>query len=60
MPRKTTMNSIFVAIKSVYESASIDELRILARDEYDIDAKDKSKEELIDEMMSVEQSNYFK
>jgi len=54
------MNSIFVAIKSVYEGASIDELRILARDEYDIDAKDKSKEELIDEMMSVEQSNYFK
>lgn len=54
------MNSIFDALKSVFESSSLSELRSVAKSEYDIDTTDKSKEELIDEMLSIEQTNSFK
>ena len=54
------MNKFMQPLRSVYEEAPIKSLCEIAVEVYDIDPTDMSKEELIDEMMSIEESNYFK
>lgn len=54
------MNNIFDEIKGILEGATLEELRVLAVDEYSFQPQDRSKEELVDAMLSIEQTNYYK